>query len=311
MGEFYRFREPEASLAPLDLNLLVEQVLDLTRARWSDMAQQRGSVIELRLDLDQSLPRIAGVQSQIRDALVNLVFNAVDAMPHGGTLTIRTRTAKRPQGNGCVIEVADNGIGMDDETRRRCLEPFFSTKGTRGTGLGLAMVYGVVQRHRAQLEIESEPGKGTVMRIEFTAARTEGAPGEERIPPSVGPQRILIIDDDPMMLKSLRDALESDGHEVISAGGGQAGIDTFLEAQNHGRPFSAVITDLGMPHVDGRKVASTIKASAPSTLVLMLTGWGRRLVAEGDIPTGVDEILSKPPRLSDLRAALATHLARG
>jgi CheY-like chemotaxis protein len=248
------------------------------------------------------------VQSQIRDALVNLVFNAVDAMPSGGTLTIRTRTSIRAQGNWAVIEVADSGVGMDEESRRRCLEPFFSTKGTRGTGLGLPMVYGVVQRHGAQLEIESELGKGTLVRIEFAASRTESPPGEEQRPAPVGPKRILIVDDDQMMMKSLRDALESDGHEVVSAGGGQSGINAFVEANAKGQPFEVVITDLGMPHVDGRKVASTIKTSSPETLVLMLTGWGRRLVAEGDIPPGVDGIISKPPRITDLRTALATHL---
>jgi CheY-like chemotaxis protein len=274
------------------------------------MAQQRGAVIELELELEPALPRIAGVQSQIRDALVNLVFNAVDAMPQGGTLSVRTRTAVRPHGSCALIEIADDGVGMDEETRRRCLEPFFSTKGTRGTGLGLAMVYGVVQRHGAQLEIESEPGKGTVVRVEFPRAKSETAAADNKVPAPVGPMRILIVDDDPMLLKSLRDALESDGHDVTSAGGGQAGINAFVEAHAEGRPFPVVITDLGMPHVDGRKVASTIKASVPSTVVLLLTGWGRRLVAEGDIPKGVDEILSKPPRLNDLRAALATHSAR-
>src|SRR5687768_15431828 len=149
------------------------------------------------------------------------------------------------------------------------------------------------------------------MRIEFAAARIEGGAAKEAVQAPVDPQRVLIIDDDPMMLKSLRDALESDGHQVVAASGGQAGIDTFLEARDLDRPFAVVITDLGMPHVDGRKVASTIKAAAPASLVLMLTGWGRRLIAEGDIPDGVDAILSKPPRLSDLRTALATHLARG
>jgi CheY-like chemotaxis protein len=310
MGEFYRFREPDAALTPLDLNLLVEQVVDLTRARWSDMAQQRGTVIELRLALDPGLARIAGVQSQLRDALVNLVFNAVDAMPNGGTLTITTRTVVRQQRKCGVIEVADTGVGMDEETRRRCLEPFFSTKGTRGTGLGLAMVYGVVQRHGAQLEIESEPGKGTLVRIEFSRAVSEIPSHTQQAAAPVTPLRVLIVDDDPMLLKSLRDALESDGHEVTAAAGGQAGINAFVEAHAEGRPFPVVITDLGMPHVDGRKVASTIKASVPETVVFMLTGWGRRLVAEGDIPAGVDEIISKPPRLNDLRAALAAHLAR-
>ena len=96
-----------------------------------------------------------------------------------------------------------------------------------------------------------------------------------------------------------------DGHEVTTANGGQAGIEAFVESHAEGRPFPVVITDLGMPHVDGRKVAATIKASVPTTLVLMLTGWGRRLVAEGDVPPGVDQVLSKPPKLLELRAALA------
>jgi PAS domain S-box-containing protein len=308
MGEFYRLREPRATLLPVDLNLLAEHVVDLTRARWSDMAQQRGAVIELGLELDPELPQIAAVESQIRDALVNLVFNAVDAMPNGGPLIIRTHSDGGGR-NRIAIEVTDTGVGMDEDTRRRCLEPFFTTKGERGTGLGLAMVYGVAERHGATLDIDSQPGKGTTVRLSFAPmAPTASAPVEGE-PVSVGSQRILIIDDDPLLLRSLRDALESDGHEVVSANGGQAGINTFVESHADGRPFPVVITDLGMPNVDGRKVASTIKAAVPATLVLMLTGWGRRLVAEGDIPPGVDEVLSKPPKLIDLRNALASRMA--
>jgi PAS domain S-box-containing protein len=307
MGEFYRTREPRSSLVPVDLNLLAEHVVDLTRARWSDMAQQRGAVIKLQLDLDPTLAPIAAVESQIRDALVNLVFNAVDAMPNGGPLTIRTRGNGRGR-NRISIEVTDSGVGMDEDTRRRCLEPFFTTKGERGTGLGLAMVYGVAERHGAHLDIESQPGSGTTVRLSFAARAEPGNVPAQAAAVNVGPQRILIVDDDPLLLRSLRDALEADGHEVVSASGGQAGINAFVEAHAEGRPFPVVITDLGMPHVDGRKVASTIKTSVPATLVLMLTGWGRRLVAEGDIPPGVDEILSKPPKLVDLRNALATRL---
>jgi PAS domain S-box-containing protein len=308
MGEFYRLREARASLLPVDLNLLAEHVVDLTRARWSDMAQQRGAVIGLKLELDPDLPQIAAVESQIRDALVNLVFNAVDAMPNGGPVVLRTRSDGSGR-NRISIEVTDSGVGMDEDTRRRCLEPFFTTKGERGTGLGLAMVYGVAERHGATLDIESQPGQGTTVRLSFAPLAqmiSTPATGE---PVTVGPQRILIIDDDPLLLRSLRDALESDGHEVMAANGGQAGINAFVESHADGRPFPVVITDLGMPNVDGRKVASTIKAAVPGTLVLMLTGWGRRLVAEGDIPPGVDEVLSKPPKLIDLRNALASRMA--
>jgi CheY-like chemotaxis protein len=242
--------------------------------------------------------------------LVNLVFNGVDAMPQGGTLTIRTRVDAAGGSRSVLVEVVDTGVGMDEDTRRRCLEPFYTTKGARGTGLGLAMVYGVAERHGANLEIDSAPGKGTTVRLAFLPARPETAPRAAAADASLGRLRILIIDDDPLLLRSLRDALESDGHEVEAANGGQAGINRFVESHAEGRPFPVVITDLGMPHVDGRKVASTIKASVPETIVLMLTGWGRRLMAEGDIPPGVDEILSKPPRLVDLRAALSRSLQR-
>jgi PAS domain S-box-containing protein len=315
MREFYRQREPQLMLVPVDLNLLVSQVVDLTRARWSDMAQQRGIAIEVRTDLAPDLPAIMGADNEIREALINLIFNAVDAMPDGGPLTLRSRvveekgphSAESPARKFAQIEVGDAGIGMDEDTRRRCLEPFFTTKGERGTGLGLAMVYGTMQRHSADIEIESAVGKGTTMRLSFAipttpAVAAAAAAAASAVPP---PLRILVVDDDPLVLKSLRDALEGDGHGVTTADGGQAGIDAFLAAQTQDNPFPVVITDLGMPYVDGRKVSSAVKTAAPGTTVLMLTGWGQRLVADGDIPPHVDRVLSKPPKLRELREALA------
>ena len=171
MTEFYRQRELQLTLSPVQINALVQQVMDLTRVRWSDMPQRQGVVIEMRTELEQNPPAIMGVESEIREALINLIFNAVDAMPGGGVLTLRTRIVERSPGrpklSSLVVEVADNGVGMDEETRRRCLEPFFTTKGERGTGLGLAMVYGVVQRHDADLEIDSTAGMGTTARLSF------------------------------------------------------------------------------------------------------------------------------------------------
>jgi CheY-like chemotaxis protein len=117
--------------------------------------------------------------------------------------------------------------------------------------------------------------------------------------------RILVIDDDPLLVKSLRDALEADGHEVVTANGGQAGIDTFRAAKARHEEFAVVFTDLGMPYVDGRKVASAIKDASPATPVILLTGWGQRLVAEGDVPSHVDRVLSKPPKLRELRESLS------
>jgi CheY-like chemotaxis protein len=292
-------------------NRLIEQVLNLTRARWSDQPQQRGVVIQLCSELAEDLPDIMGSEVEIRDALTNLIFNAVDAMPDGGTLTLRTRAVVSGDGDTAAravhIEVGDTGIGMDEETRRRCLEPFFTTKGERGTGLGLAMVYGMVQRHSADLEIDSTVRRGTIMRLIFAAADAPlvSVTQSPRQSAPTSRLRILIVDDDPMLIKSLRDILELDGHNVTVADGGQKGIDTFTAAVARGNPFAAVITDLGMPYVDGRKVAASVKAASEQTPVILLTGWGKRLLAENDIPAHVDRVLSKPPRLAEVRAALA------
>jgi CheY-like chemotaxis protein len=230
-------------------------------------------------------------------------------MPEGGTLTLTTSHPHGGSASGPVrLEVVDSGMGMDEETRRQCLEPFFTTKGERGTGLGLAMVYGVVKRHGAEIEIESAPGQGTTMRVDFSAAvgglgPTQATPAR----PVPARLRILVVDDDPLLLKSLRDTLESDGHLITTANDGRAGIEAFRAAVGRAGTFAVVITDLGMPYVDGRKVAAAIKEMSPSTPVIMLTGWGQRLVADGDVPPHVDQILSKPPRLRDLRDAFARH----
>jgi len=317
MREFYRPREAELVLTPVRCNHLIEQVINLTRARWSDLPQQRGVVIELKTELDPQLPDIMGSEVEIRDALTNLIFNAADAMPEGGTLTLRTRVPT-DGGSGAearrqvCVEVADTGIGMDDETRRRCLEPFYTTKGERGTGLGLAMVYGMVQRHSAELGIDSALGRGTTTRLIFAAADALAPDVTQklRVQPPLQRLRILLVDDDPLLIKSLRDILEQDGHAVTVADGGQKGIETFDAALTGGTPFSVVITDLGMPYVDGRKVAASVKSASAHTPVILLTGWGKRLLAEHDVPPHVDRVLSKPPRLVEVRAALIELISR-
>ena len=309
MREFYRTREQQLILARVDLNRTIQQAIDLTHARWSDLPQQRGVMIDLETDLSPAAAEVMAAEGEIRDALTNLIFNAVDAMPDGGTLTLRTRLVEPeiPDAHPRVhIEVADTGVGMDESTRRRCLEPFFTTKGERGSGLGLAMVYGMVQRHSAELEIDSVVDRGTTFRMIFASAARDATPAMHLPAPSRPTQRlrILLVDDDPVLIKSLDDILSGDGHDVTIANGGQSGIDTFTAAHRAGTPYSLVITDLGMPHVDGRRVASAVKACSPKTPVILLTGWGHRLLAENDIPPHVDRILSKPPRLSDLRVAL-------
>ncbi|WP_423598719.1 PAS domain S-box protein [Roseateles sp. MS654] len=314
MREFYRERETGLALARVRLNELVRQVVELTRARWSDMPQQRGAVIRLRTELDGDDPVVLGTDNELREALINLVFNAVDAMPEGGELTIRTATQLAPAESAdlregprpVLLEVVDNGVGMDEATRRRCLEPFFTTKGERGTGLGLAMVYGIAQRHGAELDIRSEVGAGTRVSLRFAAPPAGAAAVATRVEPDerVPPLRILLVDDDPLLLRSLQETLEADGHAVTTANAGQGGIDAFRHALRS-TAFDIVISDLGMPHVDGRQVAAAIKTASPQTPVILLTGWGQRLVDDGEVPRHVDQVLSKPPRLREVRAALA------
>lgn len=304
MREFYREREAHAASLALNLNRLVPQVVELTRAKWRDLSQQQGSTIRVKLALQDDLPLIVGVESGIRDALTNLIFNAVDAMPQGGTLTIGTRATSMV----AVLEVSDTGVGMDDETRQKCIEPFFSTKGERGIGLGLAMVYGMIQRHSGEVEIESRLGQGTTVRLSFPFPQTmlDEEESAEKGQVSVLPVRILLVDDDPLIRKSLKHLLEADGHAVTVADGGEAGVAMFGAARQRGEPFEVVITDLGMPQLDGREVARQVKQAAPTTPVFLLTGWGQRLQVEEERPRHVDRVFSKPPKMQLLREALQT-----
>lgn len=306
MKEFYRQRETQLTLDPVRLNPLIQQVIDLSRARWSDMPQQRGVFIKMETELASDLPVIMGVESEIREALVNLVFNAVDAMPEGGMLTLRTKISEATPHRQVHVEVSDTGVGMSEDTRRRCFEPFFTTKGERGTGLGLAMVYGIARRHNADLEIDSTVGKGTTVRFVFPVPAVPSAKPSSGANPFTVPTRlrILVVDDDPLLIKSLRDTLEMDGHFVVTATGGREGIEAFRQAQERRETFAVVITDLGMPYVNGREVAAAIKGMSSSTPIILLTGWGQRIVAEGDIPPHMDRVLNKPPKLRELREAL-------
>jgi signal transduction histidine kinase/CheY-like chemotaxis protein len=322
MREFSRSRDTQFVPAVIQLGRLITQVVTLTRARWLNMPQERGVVIEVETSVPDDLPLVLGSDSEIRDALTNLVLNAADAMPDGGTLRLRAHAIFNGPGSRVKeggpelpthvrVEVSDTGVGMDEQTQRKCLEPFFTTKGERGTGLGLALVYGTVQRHSGEIEIASEPGKGTTVSLIFPVARegerADGKALEVRIP--ARGLRILVVDDDPLLLRSLRDTLEADGHQVVVADGGQAGIDAFVAAKERGEPFTLVLSDLGMPHVDGRKVASVVKSASPDTPVVLVTGWGQRMHEENHVPSHVDRVLSKPPRLSELREALASLTA--
>lgn len=302
MREFYRKREEQIELLPVNLKEVIDQVIELTRPRWQNIPHEKGIVIDIIKDVPKKLPPLLGIETDIRDAATNLIFNAVDAMPEGGTLILKAGE----ENSELIFEVVDTGVGMDEETRLYCLEPFFTKKGERGTGLGLAMVYGVMQRHEGEIEIESEPGKGTTIRLVFPLREIPKTISVvyKRAITKPSPLRILFIDDDELMRESLMDTLESDGHQVQVAKEGQAGMDAFHAAKERGEIFNVVITDLGMPYMDGREVARMVKRESPGTPVILLTGWGTRINEEGETPAHVDRVLNKPPKINELRRAI-------
>ena len=217
------------------------------------------------------------------------------------------RGNRRGPGAGIAVEVRDNGSGMDEKVRLRCLEPFFSTKAQRGgSGLGLAMVYGMVQRHEGNIEIESAPGQGTCVRLILPMLQPSVPSPMPKASASQPARsiRVLCIDDEPGVRELLHDCLENQLHKVSVAPGGKEGLEMFRSSLREGHPFQVVITDLGMPDMDGYHVARAIKAESPRTPILMLTGWGSMIKADGEDVPSVDAILSKPPRIQELNTLL-------
>ena len=237
LREFYRHREDAELFQVVDLNQLVIDAISLSQPRWQAMAQAAGSHIELQTDLTPDLPLVAGNQSDLRTVLTNLIFNAVDAMPNGGTLTISTRMS----GERVQLGVSDTGVGMTDQVRSRAFELFFTTKGDSGTGLGLAMVFGIVNRHGGEIDLESEVGKGSSFSIRLPMQKETPVVAKqleiERVSRSL---HILLADDDPAVRKLLGDYLSRDGHTIESVADGQAALTKFQEGE-----FDLVITDRG------------------------------------------------------------------
>ena len=275
---------------------MVAQAISLTQFKWKDQAQAAG--IEIQIDAELArVPMIPGNEADLRQALTNLIFNAVDALPKGGAITLRTRA----EGGQVAVEVSDTGTGMTRQVRERCLEPFFTTKGEHGTGLGLGMVYGIVQRHEGEIEIDSEPGRGTTIRLRLPIgdemAALDGASSSAGA--ATRALRILIAEDEPSLRRLLVEYLDLDGHTVESAANGQEAAEKF-----HAGSFDLVVTDRAMPRMSGDQLAVSIKRQAPGTPIIMLTGFGEMMTAADERPAGVDLVISKPITLGRLREAL-------
>ncbi|RMF87012.1 MAG: GAF domain-containing protein, partial [Nitrospinota bacterium] len=301
LREFYRHRDKGELFLPLELNALIEQTILLTQPRWKDQALARGITIQVITDL-QPIPLLNGNEAELRDVLINLIFNAVDAMPEGGLLSLHTCS----EDNEVVLTLRDTGVGMSEEVQQRCLEPFFSTKGERGSGLGLAMVYGIVQRHQGTISIESREGEGTTVTLRFPAL-AEMPPPEEQQPGATLPQtlHVLVVEDEPEVREVIEAYLAADGHTVETAADGEEGLEKFRQGR-----FDLVVTDRAMPVLSGDELAAAVKQMAPEVPVIMLTGFGAMMQAAGEQPAGVDHVVSKPVTLNEWREALARVMGR-
>jgi two-component system NtrC family sensor kinase len=303
LREFGRQRETGETTTALDLPGLVRQTIEMTQPRWKNEVRAAGLTIHIATDL-RKVPPIVGEEYALRELLTNLIFNAVDAMPAGGTITLGTAR----DGEFVCLWIRDTGIGMTAAVREHCFEPFFTTKGDKGTGLGLAMVYGIVKRHEGKIEIETELGRGTTFTIRLPVQREQ----PESFVPSGVPValtrklHVLVVDDEPLVRDITEAFLISDGHTVETAKDGVMGLERFRAGR-----FDAVITDKAMPGINGEQLAVAISALAPGMPVILMSGFGDLMKTKVEKPPHIREILSKPFTLPMMRATLARALAAG
>lgn len=299
--EFSRLR-PARPFQEVSLSQIVAEVLELTGSRWQHDAQVQGIVYALRVEMPP-LPPVLGDPAELREALTNLVLNALDAMPAGGQLTVRTSVA----GAQVCCQLTDTGVGMPVEVQQRIFDPFFTTKGDKGSGLGLSMAYGIITRHGGEIRVHSRVGQGSTFSVWLPVA-TPGAVVSKPAPPAPTRRqgKILVIDDDADVRDILLEVLSSQGHEVKACADGSSGLRC-LEAE----PFDLVITDLGMPGLSGWEVAAWVKAERGGTPVVVITGWGDSITPAEARAKGVDFLLPKPFDVQEVARIVSQALLGG
>jgi PAS domain S-box-containing protein len=291
----FALQQNDTAFETVDINQLVQDSTNLTRARWCDDAQSRGLTYDVDLRFD-ALPRAMGSASELREVFVNLILNALDAMPQGGRLAISTKAG----GRSIQVSFADNGVGMSRDVRERIFEPFFTTKSTAGMGLGLAVSYGIIERHGGKIEVRSEPGRGST----FTVVVPVAGSAERRVVRNGAAKSrsvctILVIDDDSRVGEALAGMLRSAGHRADWAASGREGL-----AKLEQRPFQIVITDLSMPGMDGWAVATEIRGRWPKVKIILVSGFAvpaETVEARADL---VDAVFLKPIRIDEITEAL-------
>jgi PAS domain S-box-containing protein len=294
--QFARLR-PEEQFVAVDVNQIVSDAVAITRPRWDEKHARGRHPLHLRLELGDP-PPISGRPAALTEVMTNLILNAMDAMNEGGTLTIGTR---RGPAGGAVIAVRDTGVGMSEAAQRRIFEPFFSTKGESGSGLGLAMVYSIVKRHGGEIEVDSRPGEGATFTLSFAGAAPAAprASSPERLEAAVA-ARVLLVDDEAKVRDALGELLTRMGHTVTPVPGGRAALAEFQPGR-----FDVVICNLGMAGMNGWEAAERLRAADPNVTLMFVTGWGLRedeMSRMHDL--GVRRCLYKPVMPDDLAAAV-------
>lgn len=282
LQEFSRVRVGHA-LEAVNIEQLVQDALQMVESRQVQLKQTASVNIDIATKLSQSGP-VLGDAAELKQALVNIVFNSIDAMPKGGKITVTSE-----QENGfVVISVSDTGEGIPDEIKGRIFDPFFTTKGSKGLGLGLSVTYGIVNRHGGKIDFESAVGEGSTFTIKLpVAGEVEQKVPVEAKAHAAESARILVVDDDPQVSEVLELMLKKLGHKVTVFNTGKKAVSAFTDGQ-----YNMVITDLGMPDLTGREVAKAIKEKKPDTPVLLITGWGVQL--ELDEMPEIDGLIAKP-----------------
>lgn len=297
LRDFYRSREESDIFTPINLNQLIQQSIQLTQPKWKNQSLANSVTVNIITDIQQ-IPQISGNEAELREVITNLVFNSVDAISANGSISLRTYA----DNENVVFEISDTGIGMSEETKKHCFEPFFTNKGERGTGLGLSIVYGTIQRHNGTIEVESEIGKGTTFRIRLPITEEiQDKQKEQKSESILKPLHVLVIDDEVLIQDMLGEYLSIDGHTFALASNGREGLDKFRSGS-----FELVITDRAMPDIGGDQLAFMIKQITTKVPVIMITGFGSLMKASGELPKNVDYLLSKPITLLEFRQTLKT-----
>ncbi len=299
LREFYRTREDAEPAGECLLHAIMGEVIDLTRHRWKNESLANGIEVEVITDLEET-PSVRGSEAEIRQAMTNLVLNAIDAMPEGGALRVRTYRV----GNWSCIQISDSGTGMNAETRRRCFEPFFTTKGKAGTGLGLAIVFGTIERHAGRVELDSVEGHGTTFTIRFPISLRPAPVATDAVGalPATRPLRILLVDDEDLLLEVVSEHLTGMGHTVDCQPDPQSALK-----QVFANAYDLVITDRAMPRMNGDQLSLRIRELRPSVPIILLTGFGCILEQTGEAMPGISEVVSKPISRKALAALLERH----